>query len=1490
MVGGNGENQFRQYARQNVGNQYGYNIEQNGGNPVVQNAVQNSGVQNSGVQNSGVQNVLGIANPNVNQNRNGNVVAARAEGNGNGNNENQIRCYNCKGLGIQLQAKEFDLMVVTDNAPVNDTNRSAEAHNYENCCNNDIFNMLTQEEQYTEILDLILEPHQIKWLQAQFGDQKGKSKDTPCVSDTLDPFSQKLENENVELEFQGLPKIDESHALSKPITSNSVPTPQTSKVMKNKNVIVPRMFRIDPRKTSREDKFVPINKVRASVGANPITVSQPHVITKKVFNSDSNGFFSIGVGITTKTRRPQPRSNTKNDRFPFASKSSHIKNKEVEVEEHHRNLLLSKNKKHMSSECNNIKLAILNDKYEVVCAMCKQCLITANHDVCVLNYVNDMNSRGSIERLASPKPSIPGSCLRWSPTRRIFDLKGKIIASSESESQFDCSNGDNACISNPQEPTRKRFPNSTTFLGRAKYEALEVIKTFLNKITVLLQVSAIMVRTDNGTKFKNQVLQEYFNSVGISHQASSVRTPQQNGAKATATACYTQNRSIIYRRFDKTLYKLINDIKLDISFLHVFGALFYPKNDREDIGKLGVKDDIGFFIGYSANFCAYRVYNRRTKKNMETMNVTFNELLAIAFEQSTAPRTVPTAQAPQVLQTPTTCITIADTASTPTNSSSQATNFPNTLQDVDELETQQHHVLNSMLNANMFVNPFATPSTNGDMCIYALTMSTIEPKNVKEAMTDPAWIESMQERLLQFKRLDVWKLFLAPDNIKSLTLKWLLKNKHDKENTVIRNKTRLVVSGYRQDEGIDFEESFASVARMEAIRALYGLKQAPNAWYGELSMFLLQNHFFKGTIDPTLIIRRFDDIILVAKPTEKHLKEVKRIFCYLRGTVNMGLWYTKDFGFELTGFSDSDYAGWELFGNSKNSQCVINDFSDTLIDFFKWFYGSSWQSEQLLSLKERSTRFYRLYHSEIVDIEKVAVRSSLRLPNNKCELIEFRANEIHQNLTRTQIPIYKMSYIIIQHLLRNPVKEILFVRNKMHKAFPLPVIEFPLAEEVPTASKESSHCQKKKMPLPRGLHWCLVRNFNQQKNNIQTQQKKKMVKTNSTSEIEACCLKSCKKNTDNLNSKITYLTDKLFDAKNMIYHYKLGLAQVESRLVEHKEREIKYCEKIRGLEFKTESNNDYIEILKKELETVKKEKEGVDGKLAGFLTASKDLDNLIESQRSGKNKDGLGYSDVPPPSAQIYSSPKKDLSWTGLLEFADDTITDYSRPSPTIESTSGDDQNKNPSVTKTEALPSTISPKPFIKFGSSQNNIDDKGYWDSGCSRHMTGNISYLSDYEPFDRGYVSFGQGGCKITGKGTIKTGKLEFENVYFMKDLKYNLFSVSQICDNKNSVLFTGLESIVLGRDFKLLDDANILLRTPRQHNMYSIDLNNIVPRKDLTCLVAKASDDECMLWHRRLGHLNIKTMNKLVRHNLVRGLPTKYFKNDHTCTGCLKGKAA
>nr|GEX86303.1 retrovirus-related Pol polyprotein from transposon TNT 1-94 [Tanacetum cinerariifolium] len=939
MVGGNGGNQFRQYAGQNVGNLNGYNDVQN------------------------------------NPNGNGNLVAACAKGNATGHNDNQIRCYNSRGLGhfarnytvrprrraaaylqtqlliaqkekagIQLQAKEFDLMAAvadldeieevnancilmanlqqaltsgtqTDNAPVYDSDGSAE---------------------YTKLLKPIHEPHQVPHsdnnviFEVSSVEQSGRTveqhpanvEETQAAKFVGDFKSLAKESDEslgkhktLELEIERLLRAVVSQDIMSVVQNNSVG--ETSNLQTE-------LERVDNIKTGRP---------------------QPRSNTK----NDRVPSASKSRVDNIKTRRPQPRSNTKNDRVPFASKSSCYKNKEVDVEEHHRKLLLSRKKKHMSSECNNVKLATQNVKSKVVCTMCKQCLISVNYDVCLLNYVNGMTSRGekqkanvsinekqkkqqlkvkktnkvgSSERLALPKPSKLRSFLTWSPTGRLFDLKGKIIASRELESQSDCSKSDNACTSNPLEPTIKRFPNSTFSLAGNRLTNLYTINlhemasasliclmahatstkswlwhqrlSHLNFDTIndlakndlvfglpkfkyhkehlcpsceqgkskrashlpkpvpnsrqrlnllhmdlcgpMRTASINGKRTENDTKFKNKVLKEYFDSVGISHQVSYVRTPQQNRvverrnrtlveaartmlifsraplffwAEAIATACFTQNRSIIHRRFNKTPYELINGRKLNISFLHVFGALCYPKNDCEDIGKLGAKGEPSRPI------------------------LTRNQL-----------------------------------------------------------------------------------RSDGDMCMYALTMSTMEPKNVKEAMTDSAWIESMQEELFQFKRLDVWVLVPAPDNISPLTLKWIFKNKNDEENTIIRNNYRLVMRGYRQEEGINFEESFAPVARMEAIgiflsyaahksftifqidvktaflhgtlkedvyvcqperfidadhsshvfklkKVLYGLKKAPHAWYDKLSTFLLQNHFFKGTTDPTLFIRRFVDDILV---------------------------------------------------------------------------------------------------------------------------------------------------------------------------------------------------------------------------------------------------------------------------------------------------------------------------------------------------------------------------------------------------------------------------------------------------------------------------------------------------------------------------------------------------------------------------------------------------------------------------------------------------
>nr|GFA06297.1 hypothetical protein [Tanacetum cinerariifolium] len=425
---------------------------------------------------------------------------------------------------------------------------------------------------------------------------------------------------------------------------------------------------------------------------------------------------------------------------------------------------------------------------------------------------------------------------RWSPTGRLFDQEGKLAASSNSKSQYDCSNGDKAYTSNAMEPKIKRFPNSTSLLDRLFRFVYGTVRfgndhaaTILgfgqfcdSDLEVAFRRNACFVRNLEGInlhemasaspiclmdrtsstkswlwnqrlshlnfdtindlarndlvvglpKFKYHkehlcpsLLKEYFYTIGISHQMSSVRTPQQNGvmerrnwtlveaarkmlifsraplflwAEAIATARFTQNRSIIHRRFNKTPYELINDRKPDISFLHVFGALCYPKNDREDIGKLSAKD----------------------KKIMETMNVSFDELSAMAFEQrsskpelismtsghissgldltyapstittqppsegeldlffeamyddyiggqpSATARTVSPAQEPQVRQTSTASTTIADTVPIPKNSSTLAANILITSQDVDELNP------NDMVDGNTFVNLFANSSTS----------------------------------------------------------------------------------------------------------------------------------------------------------------------------------------------------------------------------------------------------------------------------------------------------------------------------------------------------------------------------------------------------------------------------------------------------------------------------------------------------------------------------------------------------------------------------------------------------------------------------------------------------------------------------------------------------------------------------------------------------------------------------------------------------------
>nr|GEW96864.1 hypothetical protein [Tanacetum cinerariifolium] len=505
-------------------------VDNNVGNQVRQNDVQNDG----------------------NEYGNRNVVTAPGEGNGNGINGNPIRCYNCRGeghyasnytvkskkrdaaylqqqlqiaqeeeAGIHCTEEEFEFMAVAD--AYKETERVKI-----NCTSEDTLQQASTSGTKSDNAP-VYDPDGSNELQAQLGDLKGKSSDNQCASNTIDPVSQKPGDENMSLESQVLnyakenahlkttyknlfdsikvtqaqtnsiidflqkqsyeneylvykainlrkppsssykpklysvtlfpkslvlPKVDKTNALSKPVTLNSAPFTRESKVVQTVNVISPRIFRTNPSKTFRVDNVVPNKLVKTSVRIKWITVSQPNVIHKQQANSDSNGFSSTRVNNTNKTRRPYPRSNSNTD---------------------------------------------------MVSSKCKQCLVTANHDVCVLNYVNDMNSRadnqsanvlihenqkkhkenakklkalGSKGSLASSRPSKPRTCLRWIPTGRIFATCEKLTTSSNTKNKSEKSVRDNASTSNPSKPSSKGFLNSASLLG--SYQAKETTHFYLS--------------------------------------------------------------------------------------------------------------------------------------------------------------------------------------------------------------------------------------------------------------------------------------------------------------------------------------------------------------------------------------------------------------------------------------------------------------------------------------------------------------------------------------------------------------------------------------------------------------------------------------------------------------------------------------------------------------------------------------------------------------------------------------------------------------------------------------------------------------------------------------------------------------------------------------------------------------------------------------------------------------------------------------------------
>ncbi|GKA60831.1 integrase, catalytic region, zinc finger, CCHC-type containing protein, partial [Tanacetum coccineum] len=461
---------------------------------------------------------------------------------------------------------------------------------------------------------------------------------------------------------------------------------------------------------------------------------------------------------------------------------------------------------------------------------------------------------------------------------------------------------------------------------RSKDETPVFVINLLKQLQVSLNKIVRFMRTDNGTEFndvverRNCTLVEAARTMLIFSKA-----PLFLWAEAVATACYTQNRSLIHTLHNKTPYELVHDKKPDLSFLRIFGALCYPTNDSEDLGKLKAKADIGFFVGYAPNRKGYRIYNKRTRQIMETIHVTFDELTeqtapvhsssgpnpnlltpgpissglvpnsapAIPyvpptnkdlellfqpmfdeyFETPTGDHQMPHVPAvpPPVIPTgPSVSISFDHDAPSgshsPSSSAHQSSSVHHGVATEHSFEvnpfaatehepfvnvfapdpnseasssrvitrtesnqtTQPHEHLRKWTASHLIDNIIGNPSrpvstqkqlaTDALWCFYNSVLSKVKPKNFKSAVTEDCWFQAMQDEIHEFDRLDVWELVPPLDCAMTIALKWIYKVKLDEYGDVLKNKARLVAKGYHQEESLDFEESFAPVARLEAIR------------------------------------------------------------------------------------------------------------------------------------------------------------------------------------------------------------------------------------------------------------------------------------------------------------------------------------------------------------------------------------------------------------------------------------------------------------------------------------------------------------------------------------------------------------------------------------------------------------------------------------------------------------------------------------------------
>ncbi|GJT11642.1 retrovirus-related pol polyprotein from transposon TNT 1-94 [Tanacetum coccineum] len=419
---------------------------------------------------------------------------------------------------------------------------------------------------------------------------------------------------------------------------------------------------------------------------------------------------------------------------------------------------------------------------------------------------------------------------------------------------------------------------------RSKDEALDFIIKFLKMIQVRLKVPVQRIKTDNGTEFVNQTLRKYYEKVGISHETFVARSPQQNGvveihnrtlieaartmliyakaplflwAEVVATACYTQNRSIVRLRQGKTPYELLHDKPPDLSFLYVFGALCYLTNDSENLGKLQPKADIGIFIGYAPIKKAFRIYNRRTKRIIETIHVDFDDLTAMPSEHSSSGL-------------------VLHEITPATISSGLVPNPPPSTPFVPPLRIDWDILFQPMFDELLTPPPSVDlPAPEvitliDELVALVPAVSTGSPSSATVDQDAPSPSNSQTTPKTQ--------PLVIPNNVEedNHDIEVAHMVKLDELGGILKNKARLVAHGYRQEEGIDFEESFAPVARLEAIRIFLAFAAHMNMVVYQVDV---KTAFLNGSVDHTLFIRKegkelllvqvyVDDIMFAASTPE----------------------------------------------------------------------------------------------------------------------------------------------------------------------------------------------------------------------------------------------------------------------------------------------------------------------------------------------------------------------------------------------------------------------------------------------------------------------------------------------------------------------------------------------------------------------------------------------------------------------------------------------